>query len=145
MMNRLQIAAQLRATLQKFAATLPDDQKIEVACVFPAYQAGKAYAAGDVFRYGSNNVGDPQLYQVLQDHVSADHWQPDAAESLYKAIGITAEGYAEWAQPVGASDAYNIGDIVSFNGVLYKSLIDANVWSPADYPAGWAEYTEAEQ
>ena len=143
MMDRARYAAQLRATLRKFAATLPDDQKIEVSCVFPAFKVGKAYAAGDVFRYGENNVGDPQLYQVLQAHTSAEEWLPDVTVSLYKKIGVTADGYAEWAQPVGASDAYSAGDIVSYNGTLYQSVIDGNVWSPVDYPAGWKEYHAA--
>lgn len=141
-MNRKQYAAQMRAALQMFAATLNDEAKMTVAAVFPAYQVGKAYAVGDVFRYGENNVGDPQLYQVLQAHTSTEEWKPDTAASLYKAIGVTAEGYAEWSQPVGASDAYNTGDIVSYNGTLYQSTIDGNVWCPADYPAGWAVYTE---
>ena len=34
------------------------------------------------------------------------------------------------------------GDIVSYNGKLYKSTIDGNVWAPDAYPAGWTEYTE---
>ena len=38
---------------------------------------------------------------------------------------------------------YNIGDIVSYNGKLYKSIINANVWAPDVYPAGWEEYTES--
>ena len=29
------------------------------------------------------------------------------------------------------------GDKVIFNGTTYESVIDNNVWSPADYPAGW--------
>ena len=82
-------------------------------------------------------MGDPQLYQVLQDHTSAAEWTPDTAASLYKKIGVTEDGYAEWVQPLGASDAYNTGDIVSYNGVLYKSTIDGNVWSPDAYPQGW--------
>ena len=36
-----------------------------------------------------------------------------------------------------AHDAYNTGDRVRFEGAIYESLIDGNVWSPADYPAGW--------
>jgi len=24
-----------------------------------------------------------------------------------------------------------------FNGLTYESVIDANVWSPSVYPAGW--------
>ena len=43
----------------------------------------------------------------------------------------------EWVQPVGASDAYRKGDRVLFQGKVYESLIDANVWSPTAYPAGW--------
>ena len=34
------------------------------------------------------------------------------------------------------------GDIVDYNGTLYKSLIDGNVYSPDKYPAGWEIYEE---
>lgn len=140
-MTRMQRAEQLRAALQKFAATLDDDAKLEVAAVFPAYAVGAAYKAGDVFAYGDNGVGDPQLYTVLQAHTSAEQWTPGTAASLYKAIGITSAGHPVWSQPVGASDAYAKGDIVDYNGTLYRSTIDANVWSPDAYPAGWEVYT----
>lgn len=140
-MNRKQIAEQMRAALQMWAVTLPDEKKMIVATVFPAYEVGKAYVVGDVFTYSTNTVGDPQLYQVLQDHVSAAEWIPDAAASLYKPVGVTESGYPEWAQPVGASDAYNTGDVVSCNGTLYKSIIDGNVWSPEAYPQGWELYS----
>lgn len=43
----------------------------------------------------------------------------------------------DWVQPTGASDAYQTGDRVRYNGVVYESLIDGNVWSPEVYPAGW--------
>lgn len=133
-------AEQMRAAVQMFAVSLPDEKKMIVPSVFPAYEVGKAYVAGDVFSYGENSVGDPQLYQVLQAHTSAAEWMPDASASLYKPVGVTAEGYPEWAQPVGASDAYNTGDIVSYNGALYRSVIDGNVWNPEAYPAGWEKY-----
>ena len=145
-MNKIQAALELRKALQIFLATLDTDTNLEaileVPSVFPAYEIGKAYKTKEVFSYGVNNIGDPQLYQVLQDHTSAAEWTPDTATSLYKAIGVTSEGYPEWVQPLGASDAYNTGDIVSYNGKLYKSTIDANVWAPDVYPAGWTEYTE---
>jgi hypothetical protein len=31
------------------------------------------------------------------------------------------------------------GDRVSFDGKIYESAIDNNIWSPAAYPAGWQE------
>lgn len=146
MTNKVQAALELRKALQIFLATLDSDtasaDMLEVPSVFPKYKVGKAYKTKEVFRYGENSVGDPQLYRVLSDHTSAEEWTPDTATSLYKAIGVTEEGYPEWVQPLGASDAYNTGDIVSYNGVLYESTIDGNVWAPDAYPAGWKVFEE---
>ena len=141
--NKVQAALELRKALQIFLATLDADTEAEkmmsVASVFPKYQIGKAYKTKEVFSYGENEVGDPQLYVVLQDHTSAAEWTPDGSVSLYKKIGVTEDGHAEWVQPLGASDAYNTGDIVSYNGTLYKSDVDGNVWEPGVY--GWSLYT----
>lgn len=145
-MNKVQAALELRKALQIFLSTLDVEtmanDMMEVASVFPKYQVGKAYKTKDVFSYGENGVGDAQLYQVLQDHTSSAEWTPDTATSLYKPIGVTEQGYPEWVQPLGASDAYNTGDIVDYNGTLYQSTIDGNVWSPVDYPQGWSEVVE---
>ena len=45
----------------------------------------------------------------------------------------------DWVQPTGAHDAYNIGDRVRYQGKVYESTINGNVWSPDVYPAGWKE------
>lgn len=141
MQNLIKEALELRKALQLFLATMDADTQatdmMEVATMFPKYQVGKAYSVKEVFSYGENGVGDPQLYQVLQAHTSAAEWTPNTTPSLYKKIGVTEDGYPEWAQPLGASDAYNMGDVVSYNGTLYKSTIDGNVWSPDAYPTGW--------
>ena len=137
---------EIRKALQFYLSTLDSDTEFEkmiaVPSVFPAYEIGKSYKTKEVFSYGVNGVGDPQLYQVLQDHTSAEHWTPDTAVSLYKKIGVTEEGYPEWVQPVGASDAYNTGDVVSYKETLYRSTIDGNVWAPDAYPAGWEQVVE---
>lgn len=146
MTNKVQAALELRKALQYFLETLDIDTQadkiLEIPSAFPKYAVGKAYKVKEIFQYGENAVGDPQLYQVLQAHTSAAEWTPDTATSLYKKIGVTESGYPEWVQPLGASDAYNTGDIVSYNGVLYRSTIDGNVWNPVEYPAGWEEYKE---
>ena len=140
-MNKGQAMLEFRKAVQLFLGTLnvdtDTDKILAVASVFPKYEVGKAYKEKDVFSYGENAVGDAQLYQVLISHTSAEEWTPDKATSLYKKIGVTEEGYPEWVQPLGASDAYNTGDIVSYYGTLYKSTINGNVWSPVDYPQGW--------
>lgn len=140
-MNRVQAAEQLRRVLQMFAASLTDEQAMEVVAVYDPWQVGKAYTVGQFLTYGVNGVGDPQLYKVVQDHTSQSDWTPDTASSLFVAIGLDDAGYPVWSQPTGAHDAYNIGDIVDYNGTLYQSAIDGNVYSPEAYPAGWQVYS----
>lgn len=46
------------------------------------------------------------------------------------------EQIPEWVQP-HAGNPYKTGDKVMFEGKVYVSLIDGNVWSPTSYPQGW--------
>lgn len=136
-MNKLQRAEQLRRALQMFAASLDDEKALEVATVFDEWESGKVYEAGAFLLYGENSVGDPQLYKVVQLHTSQAEWLPDTTPSLYEPIGLDENGYPVWAQPSGVHDAYNTGDIVNYNGALYRSLINGNTYSPEAYAAGW--------
>lgn len=140
-MDKVQKAEQIFRALQMFALTLDDEKAMEIATVYPAYQVGKEYKADDLFTYGVNSVGDPRLYRVVQDHTSQADWTPDVTASLYAPIGLNKEGYPVWSQPTGSHDAYNAGDIVDYNGTLYKSLIDGNAYSPDAYPQGWEIYS----
>lgn len=142
MMNKLQMAEQFRKAMQMFAASLDDERAMEVATIYDPWKIGKAYSVGEFLTYGTNAVGDPQLYKVAQAHTSQADWTPDAVPALYVAIGLDEKGYPVWSQPTGAHDAYNKGDIVDYNGTLYESLIDGNTYSPEAYPAGWQVYTE---
>lgn len=139
-MNKLQAAEQIRRALQMFIASLDDDKALEVATVFPPWEVDKTYAEGERFTYGTNAVGDPQLYKVNQGHTSQADWLPDATESLYTAIGLDNSGFPVWSQPAGAHDAYNIGDIVNHEGVLYESLIPGNTTVPGSDERFWKVY-----
>lgn len=143
-MNRLQAAEQFRKALQMFAANLDDEKAMEVATIYDPWKEDKAYTVGEFLTYGQNNVGDPQLYKVVQAHTSQADWKPDTTPALYVAIGLDEQGYPVWSQPTGAHDAYDKGDIVDYNGTLYQSQIDGNVYAPDAYPAGWEIYTEEE-
>lgn len=141
-MDILALAEQFRRAMQLFTAGLTEEQALQVPGVYPVWAPQMAYAVGDIISYGVNSVGDPQLYKVVQAHTSQADWLPSATPSLYDAFGLNAEGYPLWSQPTGVHDAYNTGDIVDYNGTLYKSTIDGNVWSPDVYPAGWEVYTD---
>ena len=120
--------------------------------------AHNAYNTGDIVHYPT---ADDPLYKSLID---GNVWSPDAYPAGWELYtedessdtetptepstdpsedgGDTETSYPDFVQPTGAHDAYKFGDIVKFNGQLYKSKIDNNVYSPEAYPAGWELYTE---
>lgn len=140
--SNLQSAEQFRKALQLVAASLTEEQAMEVPMIFDNWEVGKNYTENQIITYGANSVGDPQIYKIVQAHTSQNGWEPTHAPSLYSPIGLDESGYPIWAQPTGAHDAYNTGDIVNFNGTLYKSTVDGNAYSPEAYPAGWEVVTD---
>lgn len=141
-MNKLQSAEQLRRVLQMFAATLTDEQAMEVATVYEPWEVGKKYKGGVYLTYGENSVGDPQLYKVNEPgHTSQADWTPDKTPALYTPIGLDDNGYPIWSQPTGAHDAYNTGDIVDYDGALYESLINGNTTVPGSDERYWKVYS----
>ncbi len=80
------------------------------------------------------------LYKSLLMHTSQDNWTPDISPSLYAKVLIdpTGETILDWVQP-DSTNGYMKGDRVKFEGLIYESLIDNNIWSPSAYPTAWQE------
>ena len=131
----------LSVDLSSLLVNLTDEQALQVPLMFPKWQADKEYAVGDRVLY----LG--VLYKVLQAHTSQAGWEPDITPSLFAKNLIVKDedgeqvDIPEWVQP-DSTNPYMIGDKVRFEGKVYQSLIDNNVWSPADYPQGWQEVNE---
>jgi hypothetical protein len=128
-------AAAAQATVAPLIAaeSLSDEQVAAVTAAFPAWSGdGVKVAVGDL------RVDEGVLYRCVQAHVTQDDWTPDKVPALWTPVRkVAGAAPDEWVQPVGASDAYRKGDRVLFQGATYESVIDANTWSPAAYPAGW--------
>lgn len=139
-MTVLEQAYAIREAMDVAGAMLDEEMALECVRLYRPWEIEKAYKVGDYLTYGVNEVGDPQLYKVVQAHTSLANWTPDQNPALYEALGLDNEGYPIWTRPTGAHDAYNAGDIVNYNDVLYKSLINGNTYSPDEYPAGWEVY-----
>ena len=99
--------------------------------VFSQWESGIAYAVGNIRTYNE------KLYKCVQAHTSQSDWTPDVVPALWVAIGDPTEEWPEWSQPVGAHDAYQIGDKVSCDGKHWTSNTANNVWRPGVY--GWVE------
>ena len=133
-----QLENQRNLALTLFAETLSDAQALQVPMLFDDFDGnGVAYEVGKRVLY--NDI----LYKVIQAHTSQADWTPATAPSLFaKVINETIDGsIPEFEQP-DSTNPYMKGNKVKFNGKIYESVIDNNVWSPTAYPSGWKEVTE---
>ena len=130
-MTYIERARALRPYIEKAAISLTDEDALQAVELFPQWVVEHAYVVGERLQY--NGV----LYRVVQAHTSQADWTPDITPAMF--VVVSLDEWPEFVQPTGAHDAYNKGDKVTFNGKHYISLIDANVYSPAVYPAGWQE------
>jgi len=130
-MTLLELAQKLRPYIEKAALSLSDEDALEAINLFPSWISAKSYVKDE------RVIFEGTLYKCLQAHTSQDGWTPTAAPSLWAKVLIPDENtIPQWEQP-DSTNAYMKGDKIIFNDLIYESLIDNNVWSPAAYPAGW--------
>ena len=127
----LEQARKLRAHIENLSSGMEDSAALEAIQLFPSWDKTNTYAVADRVQY--NGI----LYKCLQKHTAQESWNPIDASSLWAKVLIPSENeIPDWEQP-DSTNAYSIGDKVKYNGSIYESLIDNNVWSPEAYPAGW--------
>lgn len=116
-------------------ASLTDEQALQVPLLYQSWISGYEYKINDRVLYQGI------LYKVLQTHKSQDTWEPDIAPSLFAKVltsNQSSDNIKEWEQP-DSTNPYMKGDKVKYDGKIYKSIIDNNIWSPEAYPQGWEE------
>ena len=127
------LMSQQELAMSFLADNLTDEQAVQVPLIFEAWQVGVDYKVGKKLVY------EEVLYKVLQDHTSQETWTPKDAPSLFARVLVDDGGAVlDWVQP-DSTNPYMKGDRVKFEGKIYESLIDSNVWSPTAYPTGWKE------
>ena len=124
--TRLLIAQQINTL------SVDDNTALRMAEFYPEWAAGVAYTAG----YKVQRNG--KLWRCVQAHTSQAGWEPENAASLWTEVLAGQDGTAigEWVQP-DSTNPYMRGDKVNYNGKLYESEVDNNVWEPGVY--GWVE------
>lgn len=128
----------LNMDFQAQVQTLPDEQALLVPSVFPLWQVEVAYEVD--FKVRHKDI----LYKVLQAHTSQADWTPDVAVSLFAKVivgevdpGTGEQVVLDWIQP-DSTNPYMKGDRVIFEGVVYESTVDNNIWAPNVYSQGWS-------
>ena len=129
-------AAIVRLAVKQARQITDDAQALQVKCLYKTWdkQIGKELQVGEYVQY------EGELYKVLQPHTVQETWTPTGAPSLYAKVLVdpTGETILDWVQP-DSTNSYMTGDKVKYNGVVYESTVDNNVWAPDAYPQGWKE------
>ena len=119
-----------RERIEEASQTLPDDLAQFSVAMYPHWKDDAHYDAD--YRVQYNDI----VYKCLQAHDAQSTWTPTDAPSLWAKVLNPSEDIPDWEQP-DSTNPYMTGDKVRYNGHVYESVIDNNVWSPEALPSGW--------
>ena len=124
-------ALRLRAAMEVGAVSLDDRTASGAARMFPGMKLdGALIKAGTRINWGG-----------VVKRAAVDLWDlaentPDAAPALWEDISYR-DGIRIIPAVITAGTAFAAGEQGWWGDVLYSSLLDGNVWTPAAYPDGW--------
>lgn len=124
-------AMKLRSIVEIAAVSLDDKTASEGATLFPRLkQDGALVPAGTRINWrGTIKRAAVDLWDTEQNN-------PDNAPSLWEDIAYR-EGYRIIPAVITAGTAFTKDECGWWGDTLYKSMINANVYTPEQYPAGW--------
>jgi hypothetical protein len=116
------------------AQTGTDTEVLTNKALFPMWRFPFKYPIGFNCQ-DFNNENELVLYRVEQAHTSQADWNPKDVPALFSRVALPNQVLA-WKQPVGSSDAYGRGAVVTHKGQTWENTgSDANVWEPGVF--GW--------
>lgn len=115
---------------------LTDEQALENKMLYHEWAVGVTYKVDARVRWNDT------LYKCNLAHTSESTWTPEVTPNLWTEIGLTE--YREIKDSMLSTEAFALGEIGWYQTKdnLYKSLIEANVYTPDSYPAGWEKVGE---
>ena len=124
-------AIYLRSIVEKASASLDDQTASTAAALFPRLKEdGKLVAAGTRINWKDT------IKKAAADLWDTAENNPDNAPSLWQDIAYR-EGHRIIPDTLTVTTAFVEGELGWWKDVLYRSLADANVFTPDVYPQGW--------
>ena len=131
-MTYIEQARKLRPLMVKAAQSLDDKDASEAVELFGGMQyAGRLISAGTRINWHGT------LKQAAVDLWDEEQNNPDNAPTLWQDIAYR-DGIRIIPAIITAGEAFAKGELGWWNDAVYESLIEANVYTPDAYPAGWS-------
>ena len=124
-------AIYLRSIVEQAAASLDDKTASTAATLFPRLKE-----AGELVRSGTRINWNGVIKKAAVDLWDTAENNPDNAPTLWEDLDYK-DGYRIIPETITVTTAFAMDECGWWGDVLYRSLLDSNVYTPAEYPAGW--------
>lgn len=130
-MNIIERAKMLRPIIEQAAQSLDDKTASEGAELFPVlkYDGALIKAGTRINWFGVLKQAAVDLWDIVENN-------PVNAPTLWLDIAYK-KGIRIIPQTITVTEAFAEGEQGWWHDEVYESLIDANVYTPEAYPAGW--------
>lgn len=131
-----QEAQTIRGFIETAAEGLDDAAASQMALLFPGLKGdGSLVKSGTRINYGG------VVKRAAVDLWDTETNNPDNAPTLWENLAYI-DGIRIIPDVITAGTAFSKGEQGWWNGALYESRADNNVWTPDAYPAYWTEVTK---
>ena len=129
-------ARALRAVILQAVLSLDDKAASAAPALFP-----RLLEDGSLVRAGTRICWNGRIKRAASDLWDRPENNPDNAPNLWEDIAYR-EGFRIIPDTITTTTAFFFGEKGWWDGVLYESKLEANVWTPKAYPDGWAVASE---
>lgn len=112
-----------------------DKERSEMPLLHDIWRIGRECKINEVYLYKG------ELYRCRQTHTTQEDWTPDITEALFKKL-MYRDGIRIIPEVITTGDMFAKDELGWWGDALYKSLMDANVYTPEQYPTGWEVVTD---
>ena len=130
-------ALKLRAIVEQAAASLDDKTASEAPTLFPRLKQD-----GSLIRAGTRINHNGEIKKAAVDLWDTADNSPDKATTLWETLDYK-DGYRIIPETITATGAFAKGERGWWNGKLYESKVENNVYTPEQYAPYWTEVTDA--
>ena len=126
-------ALKLRAIVEQAAASLDDKTASEAPTLFPRLKQD-----GSLIRAGTRINHNGEIKKAAVDLWDTADNSPDNAPTLWETLDYK-DGYRIIPSVITVTTAFAEGERGWWNGKLYESKVESNVYTPEQYADNWME------
>lgn len=130
-MTLVELALKLRPIIEQATSSLDDKTASTASTLFPRLKQD-----GSLVKYGTRINWNGELKRAAVDLWDTQENDPDHAPTLWEDIDYK-DGYRIIPETITAGTAFAMDECGWWNGVLYRSKLAANTYTPDQYPRGW--------